>query len=64
MKKNIIYHPSSERKKTTTISQRELKHAWSLNHPLVKGNPLKAAILETVVDFAFLSLIADLFKKR
>ena len=45
-------------------NKQELKHAWSLNHPLVKGNPFKAAILETLMDLAFLSFIADVFKKK
>lgn len=39
-----------------------MRHQQSLQHPLVKGNPLKAAILETVEDFALMSFIADLFK--
>lgn len=39
-----------------------IRHQQSLQHPLVKGNPFKAAILETVEDFALMSLIADLFK--
>lgn len=40
------------------------KHVWSLSHPLVKGNPFKAAILETVTDLAFLSLVADIFNGK
>ena len=72
MPSKSIYKPfsakTSQRKQSqTNVKSRcaeklSIRHQQSLQHPLVKGNPLKAAILETVEDFALMAFIADLFK--
>lgn len=73
MKLKRIYYELNEifqyscpdyRKRIAQERNLDPKHVWSLSHPLVKGNPFKAALLETVSDLAFLSLVANAFKNE